>query len=758
MASNKPKKPNSGLMRQLQIVRDRMNGIYQDTYSTDPGRRHELDSITDDISTAVAQIKNRNSADISSISDLYTKIKLQNTVSNTNYMKSVTDFFEDQQLVGQLASAYSDNKWLKALDMEYDGLCKYMPKLEKALDGIKDAVLSADNFDRDVLSFNSGDADPQKISVFSKQMDQIKKKYDFEEKSETWFYHASKYGESIIYRVPYSKAIAALLNRKNNINSPVVNFRESATIDVLNESSYIGNDSLINQCKLANDSMRSASANISLNRNLKVEFDNSGCLSSFITEAETINKLYPVLESMSITEGAVLTEADVSMQQTIPDKLELPEGFDASAADGLVAGNKKQNAEGLKVPGVLLKELDHANTILLYMNDICLGYYYLEFLNGQDSDITTSNSVFKNNNSIYTNASETADKSMQGDAVNNILTFLSNSIVSQIDANFVNANPNLAKEIYSILDYNDIMSNSQLSTIRITYIPPQDITHIKFNTNPKTHRGISDLHNAIVPGKLWAALNIGYAFGILTRGQDKRVYYVKQSVEQNIAQTLLNTIEQIKKNNFNVMQLESLNSILGMTGQFNDYVIPVGMSGDAPINMEVMNGQDIDPKTEFMDRLEEAAINSTGYLIEFLNARMQVDFAAQITAYNNAFARFVFKRQAKCEAFFSEIINVIYRVEYQDESCDIKCVLPTPMALTVNNMSQILNSVTEQANILASMEYSDEDKDVTLKRQIYVKNYVRLKLGGYLKENELELVRDKVRLEMAMQEKQPEEM
>lgn len=757
MANNdKSQKSNGGLLKQLQIVRDRMNGIYRDTYSADPGRHHELDAVTDDISAAVSQIKKRNSTDIYSISDLYAKIKLQNTVSNTRYMRSVTDYFENQQLVGQLAASYSDNRWLKALDMEYDALCKYMPKLEKALDGIKDAVLAADNFEREFIGFSNGELDPDKTSVFSKQMEQLKKKYALEDKFELWAYRASKYGESIIYRVPYAKAISMLLNRKNNGVVPNVGFQESTTINILQESSYIGDATLMRQFKSVFNDMNSLNSGISLNSNLKVEIDNSGLLSSVITEAKDINDLYPVLESMSVAEGAII-ESSVDMQRTIPDKLKLPEDFDSSASDGLISSTREDKDTKLKVPGVLLKELDHANVILLYMNDVCLGYYYLEFLNGGDDPII-SNSVFKNNNSIYTNASETADRTAQSDAVDNMLTFISNSIVNQIDAKFINANPHLAKEIYSILDYNDIATNSQLSTIRITYLPPQDVTHIKFNTNPKTHRGISDLYNSIVPGKLWSALNIGYAFGILTRGQDKRVYYVKQSVEQNIAQTLLNVIEQIKKNNFNVMQLESLNSILGVTGQFNDYVIPVGMSGDSPINMEVMNGQDIDPKTDFMDRLEESAINSTGYLIEFLNARMQVDFASQITAYNNAFARFVFKRQAKCESFFSEIINMIYQVEYQDTTCDVKCVLPTPMALTINNISQILQTVTDQANTLSMLEYSDSEPDVTLKRQLFSKNYVRMKLGYYLKLHEIDLIKDKVRLDMSKQKKESEEM
>ena len=74
--------------------------------------------------------------------------------------------------------------------------------------------------------------------------------------------------------------------------------------------------------------------------------------------------------------------------------------------------------------------------------------------------------------------------------------------------------------------------------------------------------------------------------------KDKRVYYVQQSgVETNVAKTLMNVVTQIKKGNFGVRQLESINNILGIVGKFNDYVVPTGPNGEAPIRFEMMQGQ-----------------------------------------------------------------------------------------------------------------------------------------------------------------------
>ena len=94
------------------------------------------------------------------------------------------------------------------------------------------------------------------------------------------------------------------------------------------------------------------------------------------------------------------------------------------------------------------------------------------------------------------------------------------------------------------------------------------------------------------------------------------MYYVKQSVEQNIAKTMLKTINEIKKSNFGVRQVENINNVLNITGRFNDYIIPRSADGTSPIEFEVMQGQQIEIKTELLNLLEESAINITGVPIE----------------------------------------------------------------------------------------------------------------------------------------------
>ncbi|MDE7458965.1 MAG: hypothetical protein K2M77_08885, partial [Muribaculaceae bacterium] len=76
-----------------------------------------------------------------------------------------------------------------------------------------------------------------------------------------------------------------------------------------------------------------------------------------------------------------------------------------------------------------------------------------------------------------------------------------------------------------------------------------------------------------------------------------------------ISKTLLKTINEIKKSNFGIRQVENINSVLNVTGRFNDYIIPRGADGQSPIEFEVMQGQQIEIKTVLLNINQPKVIN-----------------------------------------------------------------------------------------------------------------------------------------------------
>lgn len=426
----------------------------------------------------------------------------------------------------------------------------------------------------------------------------------------------------------------------------------------------------------------------------------------------------------------------------IGDKVEV----DASGKDGLMeVGKNKDTNKKLEVRGCILKSIPRHKIIPIYIDDINMGFYYFEFEeNDEFVDMTNVNNMFGSKTAQITNADNNVK--MQDE----ILKSIAGAISTNLNRSFINSNQDLTKEIYSILKYNDLYNmNREETKMKVTYIPPEDMTHCYFKKDDITNRGISDLANAMIPAKLWVCLNLTYVLGNMTRGQDKRVYYVKQTVDTNISQTLLTTIDQIKRSNFNVRQIENINNILNIIGRFNDYVIPVSQGGDSPIQFEVMPGQDIQPPTEIMDKLEESAINSTDVPMDVINARLSMDFATHYTMSNTRFLRKIVKRQAICEEprMYSGILTTIYNLEY-DKHEVLRLVLPMPLFLDVSNTSQIIQNVNDLSNSIAETILADEE-DETVKAIVlkkikleYLSTYINIsKINEYLIDARIEAVK-----------------
>jgi hypothetical protein len=337
----------------------------------------------------------------------------------------------------------------------------------------------------------------------------------------------------------------------------------------------------------------------------------------------------------------------------------------------------------------------------------------------------------KGSNSILSTNSA-ADQSTKQ---NHILRYLSQKISSYIDSEFVNLNQDLRDEIYMILKHNDQNNLNRLNKLRVTFIPPEDMEHVYWELNEDTHRGISDLHDALFPATLYSAMYITNCIMTMTRSQDKRVYYVKQNVDTNISKTLLTTINQIKKGNMNIRQIENINHIMSITGRFNDYVIPRNSSGESPIDFEVLQGQTVEFKTELMTILEEMAINSTDVPMEIIQMRQSAEFATQLTMSSSKFLKKVYNRQAKYDKFLTRIFNKIYTNEYNDGT-QHKVKLPPPMFLNITNTNQMINNVTDYSASIADIMLSDiEDENI---KKSAIRDINLHYLGSYLDVDSLE--------------------
>lgn len=722
-------KKDKKLEKDLDNLELQADDLFVSTYSTSNMNLSVFNKVSGELSntiqTAISGVDNENSG-VNGTTQLYMRLFSNNSESakkGSKYenIQSINDIFSNQEMMGNLMDIYSDTKYLKIIDNEIDMILKQMPKMKVALDVKKDNVLCADSFSKSFINVAlKNNLQDINMADFSKNSKYIIDEYKFEDCAEKWYDMAATYGETFVYHVTYSKAFTELQKRKNGLNHTVTEsfaFHPNGNI----KDSSVGN--------------------------IKLRLNKSGILEDAVNNYSQLVKLSESVMTMGL--GGVNEDNTYTLNKTIDDKLSFE---DDSTADGLIGTNKdKEKRKNINVPGAVVKVLDRYKVIPLYIEDICVGYYYINatFENGElTQDSYTAQQSIGN---IFNGNAISSDNQGMGDEM---LKMIAKQVADKIDDNFINTNQDLKKEIYMMLKYNDtynMIDNGM--NIDVTYIPPEDITHIKFTEDPYTHRGRSDMWDGMMSAKMWILLNTTTVIGNATRGQDKRVYYVKTQVETNVSKTLMNVVNQIKKGNFGIRQMESVNNILGIVGKFNDFVIPVGPSGDSPVSFDILSGQQFEMPQDTMQNLEDSAIGSIGVPLDAVSSAMQMDYAIHYTMTNGILLRRVMKRQAIYGKFLSDIFTKIYNYEFGSHET-ISVTLPMPSFLLMTQASQMIQNATQYIDAVTDFRY--QDKDDTYKAK-FKKKMISYYLPYYMDEELISKLENDITVEMSI-DKTKEEM
>ena len=737
--NNLPQMNMSKIKKLETNVQDSLDKLYSDIHANTPELFRTNDYMRTRMHKAIDNLINYNNSNvgISNISSLYTRLNhLQNDSST---IQNIIKTFENDSTMNNVMSLYSQNVYLKEADKEYEVILKYMPKLHDALDTRKEAVLSADHFTKDALNITSSSSDLSAVNV-EHNIKQMRNKYDLDNTIDRIYEETDKLGECFIYCVPYKKALERILDKDGNAIT-------NADQDDLSESYFCSlTESSMNLIdKKANKNIEIIEEDVQLeyhnnpsdsymkkHTGIQIEISRNGIIEEFIRTHDKMNTILNEASSLSVTE-AFLEDSNIKQEfeNNLSDdniKKSMYE-VDKIAQDGMKVTNEKERKSAkIKVPGAVVKILDRTMVKPLYVENICLGYYYIE----TDKPLAVEQLTFSSTLGGLkpgNTARKIAENRSDQDGV--ILKKIAKDLSDKIDAKFINANQDLTQEIYMILKYNmDHNGAGRISKIRVTFIPPEDIIHSYFNKDPKSNRGISSLYRALFPAKLYSCLYISNVIAILTRGNDKRVYYVKQNVDTNIAGVLLNTINLIKKSNFGLRQIENMNNIMNITGRFNDYVIPESASGEAPVRFEIMQGQDVQHPTDLMNQLEEMAVNATDVPMEVIQARQQLDFATHYTMSNTRFLRKVYNLQAKFTKIMNKLLTRIYDAEFECTD-SVSVELPPPMYLALMNSSQMFQSANDQVENITPLYIDVENEDPQLVAKVkarikkfYMKSFI----------------------------------
>lgn len=732
-------------------IQANIDDLYKNTYFTNNDNSKYIDSIKrkmdDDLEGLIDKAKAQNGG--TNMADLYARTLARNDTDSLNEIRSA---LEDETVLADIMDIYSQNALVRDLDREIDTVCKYMPKLDEALDIKKDNVLSADHFNDDAVRIsienvagagitndnnNKSEADGSDLELFAR-------KYDLEAFRNELYSKTAKYGEQFVYIVPYKRSLEKLIARTDGAS--LLSEEGILTEESINEGLQSINETLsfrytdtdeaklksfgaqelydLSESTLSDSSLEGLKSNNIEYSGLDIEINKTGVIPGIIAQECNMRRIFSETvslfgeESLGSARNAYLSNS--LYFKNINKKLKKAaqggtlEGPTSLADDGLKdldEPTKANDAEQLEIPGAVFEILEHDRVKPIYINNTCLGYYYIEMNDPNGGNAEEQMTFTSTLGGMRPRRTARENEANGGTSTqdNEVLMKIARKIAQRIDKKFINSNQDIAKEIYTVLKYN-ADNNGKTTKLRISFIPPSDIIHSYFELNKKTHRGVSDIVKSLFPAKLYTCLYISNTIALLTRGYDKRLYHVKQTIDTNITSVLLNVINQIKRSNFNLRQIENMNNIMNVTGRFNDLVIPQNANGESPVSFEIMPGQNVEVKTEFMNMLEEMAVNQTGVSLEMVNSRYQESTATHLTMSNARFLIKVYARQKLYEPILSAIYTKLYQYEYNTNSI-VKVELPPPIMLNFTNTSQILSMSQELIQNIVQMKFGSSQNE-----------------------------------------------
>ena len=116
--------------KRLDGLQDRLNHIYQSTYSTRPDNKLDLDSISGQIDDNLNDLLTKvNGQNISDISNLYVRLRNKDdsgvSKAQKDVYKSIEEMFDSSQQLMDTISLDAIRKSIQAHDYQIDLICKY---------------------------------------------------------------------------------------------------------------------------------------------------------------------------------------------------------------------------------------------------------------------------------------------------------------------------------------------------------------------------------------------------------------------------------------------------------------------------------------------------------------------------------------------------------------------------------------------------------------------------------------------------------
>ena len=622
---------------------------------------------SDDMSTYLVKTFNeqdRSNVPINSIDEIFNS-------SDTN---SIATFFQNRYQSRMML--YDD------LDM----ICTQLAELQEAVLTTRDAIVTADDITSMISrSIRFEGVSDDSVDSYIATVKEIENRYKLPKKLKNNVITSTlKFGSFYVYTIPYAKLMEEQYARKLKDPSQYgVSIKESlceSALDIKNELAGLG----AGYEKIPDSKFKSI-----------VE-----CYGSNISVVNEVSSI-PLLEGVDVTK--VFNSKDWENTYKNNDNWKkVSKGF--KTTDGVIDPYQQAKGKFDSVVGVYIKYIDPRKMIPIKILDTTLGYYYIH-----ETPMVTAQSPFSQTIRVSNNTNQVI--SYDDNVESTFLSKITDKIVAAFDPKYVQDNAKFKDLIINALKYTDIYKNR----IEFQFIPAEYITEFTIDED-EDNEGQSILMKSLFYAKLYLALLIFKMITIITRSNDTRVYYIKNSgIDTNIVNQVQEVARSIKQKQISFLDLLNYNSIISNVGQYKDIFMPIGRSGERSIEFDTIAGQNVDLNSEFMEFLRTNMINNTGVPSVIMNYVNEADYAKTLQMANSKFASRVLNLQLDLNPSITELYRKILRFSAssipEDVIDKLVITLNPPKILNTINSADNINTVDQLVQALLKVQIGETDND-----------------------------------------------
>lgn len=649
----------------------------------------------------------------------------EKTNSRTKQPLELTDtssiFTKD---IGDIYNYFQDmykNRYIEMTDLKF--ISKFIPALGEAVKTTLDAIVSSDDVSSTIsrtIFLSPNTSEEHKTQILN-EVDRLEKELKLLKRLKNIVYKNTLVtGKYYIYAVPYKDLFEEYSKNKNKKTDKLTPYTihqqsgfnlkggmESGT-EYLDITPAI--ESVIDIIKTGSENIKNADLD-NLKKSMKdtlpaIHFSEDRFLSYALEETNAASNI-----SDKNFNGKAFTDIN----------------FSGMTADGTVDINSKNKIENFDVNGTYIKYIESKNIVPIKIFDRIVGYYHIHVSNKKKNTSRTTEGLVSVNSTMFNNVTMTEKR--KDEAISSIVNSIADGILKKFNLKFVNDNPQYKQMIADCILAHGIIDNDYA----IQFIPAEHVIEFVINEDEKGN-GESILSDSLFPAKLLLSLIICKMLNYMNKSGNKNLAHVyKNTIDTSSANQLNRVIRMMQESNITFNDLLSTNMVFSKFTRDSNIALPTAKNGQKLVEMETIEGQQIDLKTDFEEKLEQMAILGTGVpnvILEYVN---QVDFAKQIVSANIKFAG----RVSSLDSDLEEPTTQLYRILIDNSSLpvDVKnsaksllFKLPRPKALSNVNGTDFLQNITSMANLIADTlmgQNQNNDEKVQSVKEMVVREIVK---------------------------------